>query len=792
MTGDSHDDTLAMARPETDFAIGALFAGRYRIEGLLGAGGMGAVYAALDTTLDEMVALKLLRPPAGFTPELLERFRREVRLARRVTHRNVARTYDIGELGELHYLTMERVEGESLGAYMAARGPLPSSEVAEIAGQLCAGLAAAHAAGVIHRDLKPANILRDRDGRIVITDFGIARGTVDERDMTLGAGQLIGTPAYMAPEQVEGGAITPLTDLYALGLIVFEMLTGRQAFEGDSAINVAMARLAGPAPSPSDVVECDAPLARLVSACLARAPSQRPASAGALAEAFGSITQPDAGCTAAVSPATLAPPRPVAPTHMTASFVTLNPGQTAVAVLPFRYRGPPDDAYLSEVLTDELIDLLSMTRGLRVPSAGATACFADDRDPRVVGQSLQVDAVVDGSVQRLGTRLRVTARLVDATSGVQTFSEQVEGTLDDVFELQDRLAKRVAEALRLQLQAPQFPPISPEAAEKYLRARQRSKGYQLGGEGADGAIALYEECLAEAPEFGPALAGYALACARRWFFQVASAQHTPRDWSAACEAAVGRALEVAPQLAESHLAAARMHVQRGEYPAAAQSLQAALERAPTCGAAHAYLGMLQCEAGRSAEGLQHILLGVELDPGEAPALLAAARRHALHGDFSACDATLTRLGTGAAGLAIPLGFTRARVAAWRGDLETVRTFREGMRAAVGAPPTWGWTLASAYLDDVPPEELESVLRREMGKDSPRLHALMRQMCTEALAGNGHVDEALAHLAVALECALVDVDWLDRCPLLESLRGTRAFAECRAQVSLRAEAIWRLG
>ncbi len=787
---DLTDATIAAERVATPLSPGSTFADRYRIDRMLGEGGMGAVFAATDESLGEPVALKVLRSASGLSADTIDRFRREVRLARRVTHVNVARTFDIGQIGDEHYLTMELVPGRNLGEYLAAHGPLPASEVVEIGRQLCAGLAAAHAAGVVHRDLKPPNILRADDGRIVITDFGIARGTVDERDRTLGDGQLIGTPAYMAPEQVEGGEITARTDLYALGLILFELVSGQPAFSGDTAIALAMARLRQPAPTLTDVAGVDAGLSRVVASCLQRRVADRPASASEVGEALAALQPVDARVARPV--ATLVGAMATQSGSLSPHFATLDTGDTSVAVLPLRYRGPADDAYLAEVLTDELVDLLSMTRGLRVPSAGATARFAEDRDPKVVGEALGVDAIIDGSLQRMGPRVRVTVRLVKTATGVQTFSEHVDGTLQDVFELQDRVAKRVAEALRLRLQVPTFGAIAASAAEHYLRARQAAKDYEVGGQGPTGAIAHYEACLAEAPQFGPAIAGHALACARLWFFH-ASGSTAERDWPEQTRASVARALALAPRLPESHLAAARMHVQQSEYPEAARALQAALQAAPTCGPAHAYLGMLQCEAGRGKEGVEHILLGVELDPGEVSALIAAARYFALRGDYERWNELLTRVEQEATGVARPVAFTRVRIAAWRGDLDYVRRARERLGASSDIAATWAGAISGAYLGEVDAEQLEAALHHELGNlGGQRMFSLMRQLCTEALASSGDVEGALAQLAAARDVGLVDVEWLDRCPLLDSVRSSDGFAPIRAEVKARAEAIWRAG
>src|SRR5262249_20544803 len=206
-----------------------VLAGRYEVLGLLGAGGMGAVYRVRDVRLGEIVALKMLRPEAGRTDEMIARFRGEVRLARRVTHRNVARTFDLGEHDGEPFLTMECVDGGSLAAHLAERGALPIGDTLAIVDAMCAALTAAHDAGVVHRDLKPENVLLARAGRGVVTDFGVAMPGEQGDDA------IAGTPAYMAPEQrTVGAAVDRRADVYALGVVLHEMLTGERARAGES------------------------------------------------------------------------------------------------------------------------------------------------------------------------------------------------------------------------------------------------------------------------------------------------------------------------------------------------------------------------------------------------------------------------------------------------------------------------------------------------------------------------------------------------------------------------------
>jgi len=265
------------------FLPGSLLADRYRVVALLGRGGMGEVYRADDLTLGQAVALKFLPEEAAQDPALIERFKAEVRIARKVSHPNVCRVYDVGEVDGQTYFTMEYVDGEDLGSLLRRIGRLPNDKALDIARQLCAGLAAAHAKGVLHRDLKPANIMLDGRGQAVITDFGLAALA----DQAKGAEVRSGTPAYMAPEQLAGREVTEKSDIYALGLVLYELFTGKRAFSADNLADLVRSRAAGDISRPSSFVKDLDPLVeRVILRCLEPEPSNRPTNALSVAAAL--------------------------------------------------------------------------------------------------------------------------------------------------------------------------------------------------------------------------------------------------------------------------------------------------------------------------------------------------------------------------------------------------------------------------------------------------------------------------------------------------------------------------
>src|SRR5215813_4886406 len=264
------------------FTPGAILADRYRVIGLLGRGGMGEVYRADDLKLGQPVALKFLPRHLAEEKDRLDRFYSEVRIARQVSHPNVCRVYDVGELDGLHYLSMEYVDGEDLASLLKRIGRLPPDKALEIARELCAGLAAAHDRGVLHRDLKPSNVMVDGRGRARITDVGlaVAAGDVVEAEVS-------GTPAYMAPEQLAGKGASVRSDVYALGLVLYELYTGRKAFDGATLNELRRKHAEDPPTAPSALAQgLDPAVERVILRCLEKDPVARPASAAQIAKAL--------------------------------------------------------------------------------------------------------------------------------------------------------------------------------------------------------------------------------------------------------------------------------------------------------------------------------------------------------------------------------------------------------------------------------------------------------------------------------------------------------------------------
>lgn len=751
--------------------------GRYTLLGLLGVGGMGSVYRALDVELDEVVALKMLRQDLVNEPGMLERFRREVKLARRVTHKNVARVFDIGEHGPDKFLTMEYVEGDPLSTLVTRQGALPLARVVELGTAICAGLSAAHAAGVVHRDLKPENVLLAKDGRVVITDFGIARAHVDDGARTQ-VGTAIGTPAYMAPEQVQGLAdIDARADIYALGAMLYELFTGEKAWKGESVVSIAAARLVQPPPDPrTRRPDLPTACAELVMKCMARDREARPKQAEDVAAELANLTIPAAR---QLPVGTLVTPSVSAPQPMSTPTpsVQTSPGEKTVAVLPFRNSGPPDDDYLAEGLTDDLIDTLSMTRGLKVRPRGVVMRWKGvDKDPREIGTELGVQVTVEGNVRRTPQGLRINARVLSVADGFQLWAKRFDRPEKDLFVVNDEVAKAIADALTVDLASPvREAPTDAVAVELYLKARAEYRKFWVNH--VREAVKLLEQALERAPNDPTILAGYASALARMVFSGAGNAK--------AAREAAERALAVAPHLPEAHLAMAQATFQLGDVTGAVKCARQAIARAPALAEAHSMLGMILGETGPIEDAARELETALSLDPAGSMVSRNLARLMVLRGDWGRTLELMekTRQTEGD----ISYWANLARFATWRRDEALAVEVVAALSKVETASP-----LQRIVLDALRDkrQESEAGFHELMASADGgwRRTAYFRQLELEIASYLGDHARAIKALVPCAQTGLIDLVWMDHCPLLQGYRATPEFTSARAIVAERAARI----
>jgi serine/threonine protein kinase/tetratricopeptide (TPR) repeat protein len=496
--------------------------GRYRITDTLGEGGMGVVYAAVDEQLERPLALKVLRHESATDPTARERFWREARLAASVNHPHICQLYEIGEADGRLFMAMERLEGEPLAARLG-RGAMPVAETVQIGLEVLDALDALHRRGITHRDLKPSNVFLTPHGAKVL-DFGVSLGqTGDGTRLPLTRpGSILGTPKYMAPEQALGTIVTASADLFAMGAILYEMLSGTAAFEAEGVHAVLDKVLHGEVPTlagPPAVAAAD----RVIHRALAKSSAERYVSAAAMAEDLR---------TALVANGSDSPraARPV----------------TRLMVLPFRLLRPDADIdFLAFGLADAVTHSLSPLESLVVRSTLAAARFASHApDLRTIAEEAKVDVVLSGTLLRAGEVLRVSAQLLEAPSGTVLWSHSAQVALGDIFQLQDTLARQIVESLALPLSGRERRalghdvPSNAKAYEFYLRANSLSHDSGSWEVARD----LYLQCLQADPHYAPAWARLG-----RVYHVIGKYGGTSEDY-ARSEGALNRALELNPDL----------------------------------------------------------------------------------------------------------------------------------------------------------------------------------------------------------------------------------------------------
>jgi serine/threonine protein kinase/Flp pilus assembly protein TadD len=555
----------------------------YRIVAELGSGGMGRVYRAEDTLLGRTVALKFPHLDARAEPSSRERLLREARVASVLDHPNIVVVFDVGETDGEVFIAMQCVEGRSLRERLAA-GTLPSQEAAATARAIADALAHAHARHVIHRDVKPENVLISTDGRLKVADFGLARSPNETAVTALDV--LPGTVAYLAPELLAGRQASPASDLYALGVTLYEMLAGRVPFEAESSL-ATMYKIVHEEP-PALSASVPEGLRRLTASLLSKDPALRPAGAAFVASALTERSSEPA-------------------------ITETTPGRS-IAVLSFdNLTGAAEDEYLCSGITEDLLTDILKIPDLDVASRGLVGNRrSGSTDARQAGRDLGVATVLEGGVRRAGTRVRVNARLVRADTGYQLWAERYDRELQDVFEVQEDIARNIAEALRVVFQ----PDVgrqgrrtaSPRAVDLRLRALDLHR--RMEDASMRRAIELLEEAVREDPGFALGWADLAEGCIQ----MVCKVWDPSPSWLERAETLVAKALELAPRLPEAFRARGHLFMHRRNIPLAVQDYQLAIELDPRFAAAHnnlAYSYLVLDDPGRAEV---HARRARELDP----------------------------------------------------------------------------------------------------------------------------------------------------------------------------------
>jgi len=619
----------------------------YRIVSKIGEGGMGEVYLADDTRLRRKVALKVLAENIAADTGRLLRFEREAFAASGLNHPNILTIFEFGAAGKTHFLASEFVEGMSLRERMRKPG-MTVTESLEIAIQIASALQAAHEAGIIHRDIKPDNVMIRTDGYVKVLDFGLAKlsepgavatGFISDPEaqtrmqLQTQAGMIMGTVAYMSPEQARGQEVDRRTDVWSLGCVLYEMLTRQQPFRGETTAD-AIANIIHREPVPLLMLRQDAnaELERIINLTLAKDMDERYQSAKDL---LGDLKQlqkrlefeAELERSSAPSLKTEAQTQVIrAPT--TAETTTRN----SIAVLPFsNLSADSDNEYFCDGLAEELLNALAKIDHLKV--AARTSAFSfkgKNANVSEIGQTLSVKTVLEGSVRRSGNRLRITVQLVNASDGYQLWTERYDREMQDIFDVQDEITLAIVDALKLKLFSEEKAALlkrytdNPEAYQLYLQGRYCYNKYTP--EYFQKGIEYFEQAIELEPEYAPAYAGLGFCYGAQFYFGgLAPDQIVPK-----LKALTSAALRIDDSLADAYLSRASVEFYFDwDFDAAESDHQRAIELNPNSPDAYWRYGHFLALCGRSDDGIRFGERAVELDPLSLVAQFFLARIYLL-------------------------------------------------------------------------------------------------------------------------------------------------------------------
>ena len=628
---------------------GTEFGPRYRIESLLGRGGMGAVYKAYDKELNRVVALKLVRPELIADASSMQRFKQELLLASRISHKNILRIHDLGDVQGVKFISMAYVEGKDLHHVLEREGRLPLGRALNITKQLCAALDAAHAEGVVHRDLKPQNVLIDALDNAYVSDFGLAKSLEESAAIMTRTGEVLGTPRYMSPEQVEGKPADHRSDIYSLGLILYEMTTGDVPFKGDSAFQVMYQRVTQKPKSPKEV-NPDLPgyLVRIVLRCLERDPELRYQQARDVLNDLESEAAPTASRSVQISLPVLTrggwmlaagavlvlivialaiPPvrhailrRPAQPPAVTgmAGIPPFTQGRY-VAILPFRVLGDQESlGYIAEGLGESLSAKLFQLKDVHVATSTAVekAAKADslEKIARELGANLLVHGTVQGTtLQDKVQKIAVIINLDDVSSGRRLWSGEISGVTQDLLTLEDQIGSTLISALELKpsgseaVRGAAHPTENTEAYDLYLKGRDALR-HKRSAKDIQTAIDFFDAALKKDQNFALAYTGVADASLDMY------RQKKDGFWTQKALEAAQQAQQLNDELAEAHFSLGSVYNATGQVARSIIELDRALELAPNSDEGYRRLGVAYFASGRKDEALKAYRKAVELNP----------------------------------------------------------------------------------------------------------------------------------------------------------------------------------
>ena len=736
--------------------------GRYTLDRELGQGGMAVVFLAQDLRHDRNVALKVLRPEISADIGA-ERFLREIKMAAGLTHPHILPVYDSGEAGGLLFYVMPNMEGRSLRELLDKERQLSLPDALRIAGEVASALDYAHRQRVLHRDVKPENILL-HENNAMVADFGIGKAISGTGSITR-TGISLGTPSYMSPEQASGETnIDGRSDLYSLGCVLYEMLCGEPPFTGPNAQAIIAKRFIAPIPKVAVARDVPEALDAAVTRALARTPVDRYPTAAEFGAALLGIAREGAG-------GQRTPPETIRSATAT----------KAIAVLPFaNMSADPENEYFSDGMTEEIINALAKVPGLQVASRSSCFVFKGKQvDIREAGERLGVGSVLEGSVRKIGNKIRITAQLVNVDSGYHLWSETYNRQLEDVFEIQDELSRAIVDALKLRLSSETNQLVVPaknlEAYNLYLKARffyHRFSEVSLRK-----SLDFYQRVLLLEPGYARAYAGMADCWCR-----LADDWMPPDDAYPRAKTAAGRALEYDPELAEAFTSLGKvLGWYEWDFRGAEQQLRRAVSLSPNYAEAHWALGSVLPAVGLLGEGISELRKTLTLDPLDPGYSRWLARFLLYAGDYSAAIAQgekIIELGEDFFMAYLDIGSAHLAM----GNAErALEWYRKG-QALESSVRSYDAFIVRALASLDRRDEGDEILARL--EEESRHQYVRAEILAMGYAAMGNADRAFACLDRAYQTRSAGLIYLHLDPAYQPLRADPRFGELVRRIGLR--------
>jgi serine/threonine-protein kinase len=729
--------------------------GRYTLERELGQGGMAVVFLAHDIRHDRKVALKVLRPE--ISAEIgADRFLREIKMAAGLTHPHILPVYDSGEADGLLFYVMPNMEGRSLREWLERERQLPLEQALKIIREVAGALDYAHRHHVVHRDIKPENILL-HEGSAMVADFGIGKALSGGGSITQ-TGMAVGTPAYMSPEQGSGDSdIDGRSDLYSLGCVLYEMLSGEPPFTGPTAQAIIAKRFVSPIPKVRTTRDVPEAVDEAVTRALARTPVDRFPTAAEFAEALR------------------------VPERILSTSQKSAPALKAIAVVPLaNMSADPENEYFADGMTEEIINALAKVPGMQVASRTSSFAFkGKEVDVRQIGEKLGVASILEGSVRKVGNRIRITAQLVNVENGYHQWSETYDRQLEDVFAIQDEISRAIVEALKLRLGSDAGHLVAPtknlEAYNLYLKGRFFFNKFTEPG--LRKALELFQLALLQDPGYARAYSGIADVWCNLADDWVAPDEAYPR-----AKAAAERALQRDPEFGEAITSIGKVLCwHEWNFAGAEQQLQRAVALSPNYAEAHYVLGTALPLVGRLEEALEAIRAALALDPLSASYSEWLARFLLYSKDYAGAIAEAQKtfeLDEGS--LRAPLYIGSAHLAL--GDAETALRWYRRAQGQERAVRSYDAMIVRALAALGRRDEAEAILSR-LDEES-RQQYLRAEILAMGYAAVGDFDRAFAYLERAYQARSAGLIYLHLDPGYAPLRGDARFGDLVRRIGLK--------